>query len=231
MDPGRFAAVLTQVHERPLRGRRRDFPPSSACVWCRVPYSADQPPSEARMAPLMLVPSSLSRNVMDAASCAAVAGVGTVAAFAGRGVRPRAGTPKLKLRSVSGPTQYATWKYSLMTIDNDAANLSAPMDSPGKTTRPKSAQVCPHHWRHHCRCVPAAATELPLDRQAARCRSGHGLAVCRHDQWIPAAPRCRDTFRSYQLAVPWPPRPGRGHDARVRESGHRDGSGTPRSAW
>ena len=28
------------------------------------------------MAPLMLVPSSLSRKVMDAASCAAVAGVG-----------------------------------------------------------------------------------------------------------------------------------------------------------
>jgi hypothetical protein len=29
-------------------------------------YSADQPPSEARMAPLTLVPSSLSRKVMEA---------------------------------------------------------------------------------------------------------------------------------------------------------------------
>jgi hypothetical protein len=38
-----------------------------------LPYSADQPPSEARMTPLMLVPSSLSKNVMEAASCAAEA--------------------------------------------------------------------------------------------------------------------------------------------------------------
>ena len=35
------------------------------------------------MAPLMLVPSSLSRKVMEAASCAAVAGVGTVACISG----------------------------------------------------------------------------------------------------------------------------------------------------
>jgi hypothetical protein len=45
----------------------------------RGAYRADQPPSEARMAPSTLVPSSLSRKVMAAASCAAVAGVGTVA--------------------------------------------------------------------------------------------------------------------------------------------------------
>src|SRR6476646_10646349 len=78
-----MVALLGSHHHENLSGRRRDFPPSSACVWCRSPYSADQPPSEARMAPLTLVPSSLSRNVMDAASCAAVAGVGTVACISG----------------------------------------------------------------------------------------------------------------------------------------------------
>ena len=50
-----------------------------------LPQRADQPPPEARMAPLMLVPSSLSRKVMEAASCAAVAGVGTVACISGPG--------------------------------------------------------------------------------------------------------------------------------------------------
>jgi hypothetical protein len=48
-----------------------------------VSYSADQPPSDARMVPLTLVPSLLSRKVMDAASWAAVAGVGTVACISG----------------------------------------------------------------------------------------------------------------------------------------------------
>src|SRR6478735_4698604 len=46
-------------------------------------YSADQPPSDARMAPLTLVPSSLSRKVIEAASCAAVAGVGMFAPISG----------------------------------------------------------------------------------------------------------------------------------------------------
>ena len=35
--------------------------------------TADQPPSEARMAPLTLVPSALRRKVIEAATCAAVA--------------------------------------------------------------------------------------------------------------------------------------------------------------
>src|SRR5690606_24673988 len=39
-------------------------------------YCTDHPPSEASTAPLMLTPSSESRNVMDAASCSAVARVG-----------------------------------------------------------------------------------------------------------------------------------------------------------
>lgn len=39
-------------------------------------YWTDQPPSDGRTAPLMLMPSSLSRKVMEAASCSAVARLG-----------------------------------------------------------------------------------------------------------------------------------------------------------
>ena len=42
-------------------------------------YWMDQPPSDGSTAPLMFTPSSLSRNVIEAASCSAVAMVGIAA--------------------------------------------------------------------------------------------------------------------------------------------------------
>ena len=81
LDP-KVGCLLTHVNER----HPRTTPGLPAVVRLRfgeVLYSADQPPSEGRTAPLMLVLSSLSRSVMDAASCAAVAGVGAVACIGG----------------------------------------------------------------------------------------------------------------------------------------------------
>jgi hypothetical protein len=75
--------------------RRRDLPPSSACVSVRY-CSADQPPSDARMVPLTLVPSLLSRKVMEAASCAALAGAGTIACISGPSRSAASSEPQLE---------------------------------------------------------------------------------------------------------------------------------------
>lgn len=80
----------TGAHPRQsgFRPRRSPAPPldplkANIHVGCHSPTAPTSSPSDARMAPLTLVPLSLSRKVMDAASCTAVAGVGTVACISG----------------------------------------------------------------------------------------------------------------------------------------------------